>query len=132
MSMRLASPRLAPLAGLLLLLAAAGVRAAEVALDWEQCFLTGVSGGVCDPVDVSPGDTVTFNWAGFHNVVNMPSEADYAGCTAGAGEVLAPEAPGGAFAYTVPEDAAGPLYFVCTVSGHCQSGQKVRRRNLTE
>ena len=124
--MRLVSPRLAPLAGLLLLLAAVGVRAAEVAVDWEQCFLTGVSGGVCPPVDVAVGDTVTFNWAGFHNVVIMPSEADYGECAPGAGEVLAPDAPGGAFPYTVPEGAAGgALYFVCTVPGHCRSGQKI-------
>ena len=124
--MRLVSPRLAPLAGLLLLLAAVGARAAEIAVDWEQCFLTGVSGGVCPPVDVAVGDTVTFNWAGFHNVVIMPSEADYGECAPGAGEVLAPDAPGGAFPYTVPEGAAGgALYFVCTVPGHCSSGQKI-------
>ncbi|OWM71761.1 hypothetical protein CDL15_Pgr005949 [Punica granatum] len=66
------------------------------------------------------GDTVVFNWTGTHDVAEV-SETDYDNCTKtnpiGTIQSTSP--------YSVTLSSNGSRYFICTVSTHCEMGQKV-------
>lgn len=49
------------------------------------------------------------------------SEQEYNNCT----KVNSYFTGGTAFTYTLPSDASGMHYFICTVDSHCEGGQKL-------
>ncbi|XVE71471.1 hypothetical protein DITRI_Ditri10aG0153200 [Diplodiscus trichospermus] len=65
-------------------------------------------------------DTIVFNWNGTHDVAEV-SEADYENCTK--------TNPIGSIQQSSPAnftlDSNRSRYFICTVSSHCELGQKV-------
>ncbi|KAF8024911.1 hypothetical protein BT93_F1915 [Corymbia citriodora subsp. variegata] len=66
------------------------------------------------------GDTLKFVWNGTHNVANVSKE-EYDSCT----KVSSVFQGGDPFAFTLPADANGLYYFICTVDSHCENGQKL-------
>jgi plastocyanin len=76
----------------------------------------------------APGDTITFNWSGGHNVERLASASKHSSCD------MSGSTPVGGSGYntsgvqwTVPVDAAdnAKYYFACSISGHCAGGQKL-------
>ncbi|XP_048134246.1 cucumber peeling cupredoxin-like [Rhodamnia argentea] len=66
------------------------------------------------------GDTLRFIWNGRHNVAVVNRE-EYDSCT----KVSSVSQGGETFNYTLPADANGLYYFICTVDSHCENGQKL-------
>ncbi|PKI79591.1 hypothetical protein CRG98_000066 [Punica granatum] len=66
------------------------------------------------------GDSLKFVWNGSHNVA-IVSKEDYENCT----KVSSYFIGGSAFTYTLPSNASGMYYFICTVDSHCEGGQKL-------
>ncbi|KAL5769022.1 hypothetical protein ACOSP7_015580 [Xanthoceras sorbifolium] len=64
------------------------------------------------------GDSVLFNWTGSHTATEVAKE-DYDNCTK-LGIILA--TPG----VSVQFNENGTRYFVCSISTHCEQGQKVK------
>ncbi|EEF42037.1 basic blue protein [Ricinus communis] len=89
-------------------------------------YTVGGSGGWTFNVDSWPkgkrfkaGDTLVFNYdSTVHNVVAV-NKGSYTSCSA----------PAGAKVYTSGRDqiklAKGQNFFICGISGHCQSGMKI-------
>jgi len=74
------------------------------------------SDGVLDPITVNVGDTVVFEWSGFHNVYIHPAKS----CDeAGAIEVGTQTGA----SYTFTENDEGEIGFACDVGPHCEFGQ---------
>ena len=74
--------------------------------------------GSFPPMTVNVGDTIVFNWGGFHNVYIHPTgdctETDriQVGVTSGA-------------SYTFTEADVGDLEFACDIASHCELGMRV-------
>uniref|UniRef100_A0A5B7BEY8 Putative mavicyanin-like n=1 Tax=Davidia involucrata TaxID=16924 RepID=A0A5B7BEY8_DAVIN len=66
------------------------------------------------------GDTLLFNYDSGTHSVDQVSQADYTNCNAG--NALQTYTGGKT---TVSLTTAGPLYFMCPTSGHCQQGMKL-------
>merc|ERR1712224_1063218 len=81
----------------------------------------------CPTVKVAPGDYVFFKWAQYHDVAYAPSKEAYDMCTDGFENISGPvTGAGGSYMLRVPEDApTEELYVVCSVPGHCGTGQKL-------
>lgn len=75
-------------------------------------------------------DTLTFTWSSPHNVYISASEHDFDDCVKSGGTELASGVSGGTYTATLP--TAGIFYYICTVGGHCASGQKVAVHVLQE
>lgn len=60
-----------------------------------------------------------FVWNGTHNVA-IVSEQEYDNCT----KVISTFSGGEAFTFTLPSNASGMYYFICTIDSHCTGGQK--------
>lgn len=65
------------------------------------------------------GDTILFNWTGTHDVAKV-SKADYDNCTKT--NPIVPIVTTSPANFTVTNETQ---YFICTVSTHCNLGQKV-------
>ena len=72
---------------------------------------------------VTSGSTVTFQWSGYHNVVEVSNNENFEMCNAAAGVEHAPSAPGGE--YSVVLNTPGTHYYICSVPSHCALGQKI-------
>ncbi|KAF3973640.1 hypothetical protein ACB098_01G311400 [Castanea mollissima] len=68
-----------------------------------------------------PGDKLTFNVTNGTHTVAMVSEAEYNACT----KVTSffELQPSVSFAYTL--ETASTYYIICTISNHCEQGQKI-------
>jgi len=75
------------------------------------------------PISANINDTVAFTWSSWHNVYRSASREDFDGCMKTGGAVVASVASGGTFYFTA--SVPGEYLFICTVGGHCASGQKV-------
>ncbi|KAJ6400266.1 hypothetical protein OIU84_015837 [Salix udensis] len=65
------------------------------------------------------GDSLLFNYGFTHSVAEV-SKGDYDSCsTSNLGKTYT----GGSS--TIPLSAAGPMYFICSTSGHCGNGMKL-------
>ncbi|KAG8078174.1 hypothetical protein GUJ93_ZPchr0007g4622 [Zizania palustris] len=67
----------------------------------------------------APGDTLTFKYSSYHNVVEVTRDA-YEACSA-ANPVSSDSSGSTAIVLTTP----GKRYFICGAPGHCQSGMKL-------
>ena len=74
-------------------------------------------------MDVTSGSTVTFQWSGYHNVVEVSNNENFEMCNAAAGVEHAPSAPGGE--YSVVLNTPGTHYYICSEPSHCAYGQKI-------
>ena len=72
---------------------------------------------------VTSGSTVTFQWSGYHNVVEVSNNENFEMCNAAGGVEHAPPAPGGE--YSVVLNTPGTHYYICSVPSHCALGQKI-------
>ena len=72
---------------------------------------------------VTSGSTVTFQWSGYHNVVEVSNNENFEMCNAAGGDEHAPTAPDGE--YSVVLNTPGTYYYICSVSEHCALGQKI-------
>ena len=72
---------------------------------------------------VTSGSTVTFQWSGSHNVVEVSNNENFEMCNAAGGDEHAPTAPDGE--YSVVLNTPGTYYYICSVSEHCALGQKI-------
>ena len=72
---------------------------------------------------VTSGSTVTFQWSGSHNVVEVSNNENFEMCNAAGGVEHAPPAPGGE--YSVVLNTPGTHYYICSVPSHCALGQKI-------
>ena len=73
-----------------------------------------------DKLDINfcvPGETLTFEWEGGHNVERV-SEEGYEDCSG----FKSDEPTAGPFEFKT--STAGTYYFVCGVGGHCQFGNQ--------
>ena len=70
------------------------------------------------PMTANVGDTIVFNWAGFHDVQIHPS----GDCTEG-GSILVGSQSGASYTFT--EADVGDVLFVCDVGAHCEVGMRV-------
>ena len=102
-------------------LIAAMARAAEVSLVWRIPTRDPFR---IEPIVAAVNDTLTFTWSSPHNVFLSTSEAAFDACDKSSGVELAAGVSGGTYARTL--SAPGTQYFICTVGGHCASGQKVK------
>merc|ERR1712118_401698 len=95
-------------------------------VDWEACYMR-PGPETCPTVKVAPGDFVFFKWAQYHDVAYAPSKEAYDMCTDGFENISGPvTGAGGSYMLRVPEDApTWELYVVCSVPGHCGTGQKL-------
>jgi len=78
------------------------------------------------------GREATFRWRGFHNIVQVPTRADYDACDDADGTQVAQRSLGGAWTLRSGPGtpyAAGTYYFICVVQEgsvrHCHYNQKV-------
>jgi len=90
---------------------------ANIDFDWNSGF----GGEQFQALDVSNGDTITFNWSGGHNVYLMPNKAAYDGCDFSSATMISGGDTSGV-TYTV---TTFPTYFACEKTGHCNGGQKL-------
>lgn len=79
---------------------------------------------------VAFGSKLRFQYNSNHNVWLLPSKADYEACDFSGGTQLSSKSAGGSSGqapnlYEAVVTAAGTLYAVCEVGGHCKAGQKV-------
>ena len=72
---------------------------------------------------VNSGSTVTFQWSGYHNVVEVSNNENFETCNAAGGVEHAPSAPGGEFSVVL--NTPGTHYYICSVPSHCVDGQKI-------
>jgi len=101
----------APLSLLLLLASSSTVVASDV--DWII-----PDGDALTPLSVSVGDSLTFTWNGYHNVLIHPTGT----CEeAGAKEVGGPSDSG--VEYTFTAEDVGTVTFACDIGDHCEEGQ---------
>jgi len=84
---------------------------AIVTVDWVI-----PSGDALPAVNANVGDSIVFNWGGFHNVYHHPS-----GTCSDAGATLVGSDSGAS--WTAP--SAGTFVFACDVGSHCEWGQIV-------
>ena len=71
---------------------------------------------------IAPGDSVTFQWTGTHNVYQSANVADYNGCVLTGGAMLANT---NVNSYQNTFTGEGTFYFICAIQGHCNSNQKI-------
>ena len=86
---------------------------ADAAIDW---FIP--KGNSLPPQTFTVGDTITFNWSGFHNVLIHPTgtcNKDDANNFDRPGDVSGAQ-------YTFTEDDVGEIVFACDVGAHCARG----------
>mmetsp|Transcript_15873 Transcript_15873/g.31603 ORF Transcript_15873/g.31603 Transcript_15873/m.31603 type:complete len:194 (-) Transcript_15873:149-730(-) len=101
----------APLSLLLLLASSSTVVASDV--DWII-----PDGDALTPLSVSVGDSLTFTWNGYHNVLIHPTGT----CEeTGAKELGGPSDSG--VEYTFTAEDVGTVTFACDIGEHCESGQ---------
>jgi len=67
-------------------------------------------------IDVQVGDTVTFQFAGGHDVREFPDAAAYGSCNFSSASLLGSAGP-----IVVPFDTPGVFYFGCGVGAHCSA-----------
>ncbi|XP_006644818.1 blue copper protein-like [Oryza brachyantha] len=67
----------------------------------------------------APGDTLTFKYSSYHNVVEVTKD-DYEACSA-----TNPVSADSSGSTTIVLTAPGKRYFICGAPGHCQSGMKL-------
>ena len=72
---------------------------------------------------VNSGSTVTFQWSGYHNVVEVSNNENFETCNAAGGVEHAPSAPGGEFSVVL--NTPGTHYYICSVPSHCVDGQRI-------
>jgi len=100
---------------------------ASASIDWKL----GMS--ACEQsVALVVGGEATFSWRGFHNVVQVPTRADYDACEDADGTQVAQRSLGGAWTLQSGPGTlypAGTYYFICVVQEgsvrHCHYSQKV-------
>ncbi|XP_052163512.1 blue copper protein-like [Oryza glaberrima] len=63
------------------------------------------------------GDTITFKYEPYHNVVEVPAETDYDGCVS-----TNPVSVHSGGNTTFELAAAGTRYFICSIPRHCLNG----------
>ena len=96
-----------------------------VVVDWEACFME-PGPETCPTVKVAPGDDVLFKWDFYHDVGTAESAESYESCSGGFELLSGPvSGAGGEYVLTAPADKE-ELYIVCTVPGHCGTGQKLK------
>lgn len=96
--------------------AASSVRGADYPVEWSTSLSV-------TSLDVKCGDTITLTWGGRHDVVKTAMS----GCPTAASALtsLAPLSTGGSYTYTV-KSTDTDFYLICTVTGHCESGQNLK------
>jgi len=95
-----------------------------VLIDWEKCYENPTED--CPTVKVAPGDDVLFKWDFYHDVGTAESAESYESCSGGFELLSGPvSGAGGEYVLTAPADKE-ELYIVCTVPGHCGTGQKLK------
>ncbi|KAF8036628.1 hypothetical protein BT93_C2375 [Corymbia citriodora subsp. variegata] len=101
-----------------------GARATEYVVGDSQGWGANITNGYYDEWAANKtfrgGDTLKFVWNGPGNVANVSKE-DYDNCT----KVTSTFSGGDAVSFTLPENANGPYYFICTVDSDCENGQKL-------
>merc|ERR1711892_1576197 len=68
------------------------------------------------PDEFKVGDTIVFDWAGFHNVAIHPN----GGCDMTDSDILRSTSP---VSYTFTEEDVGTKVFACDIGDHCSRGQ---------
>jgi len=106
--------------------------------------------GPYDALQVNLGDTVVFRTgAGFHDVATVPTKAGFDACSMAGKKVVGDwtygttdvsgtcksssdccmgstcGVSGNYVTYTFKAEAAGETFFVCSIGGHCNTGQKL-------
>merc|ERR1712071_365105 len=71
-------------------------------------------------IDAKVGDTLVFNWRGFHNVYKHPS-----GSCGTIGRIEVGTLPGASYTITRADAKIGEIVFACDVGLHCENGQTV-------
>ncbi|KAH7863496.1 hypothetical protein Vadar_018174 [Vaccinium darrowii] len=102
---------------LILLLAAPAVHAVQHNIPWSQG--TNYAGSTYSSQTYTVGDTLLFTYGGSHGV-DVVTQSDYDNCNSG--NALNSYSGGQT---TITLSSAGPMYFMCPTSGHCQSGMKL-------
>lgn len=74
-------------------------------------------------IEVEVGDSVAFNWIGYHDLHLMADHASYTSCDFTGSTELASDSIGGSHTYTAT--TPGTFYFACAVSSHCGDGMKI-------
>ena len=97
-----------------LLLAAWGCATASVSLDWVAQFSV-------EDKTMTAAEEVVFSWTGTHNVEKMASYDHYENCDFDGATMVGSET-GAAYG---PGGDGEVEYFACSVSSHCDWGQKV-------
>jgi plastocyanin len=78
-------------------------------------------------ISAGGGDEIEFTWSsGFHDVVQLTSEADFNSCDTSSGTTLTPAASSGNYVFENVQLGGSPYFFVCSVGSHCSEGQKVK------
>ena len=73
---------------------------------------------------VNPGDTISFTWAGNHNVYLMPNEDAFNNCDFSDALQIGTASP---HVYSSAGTVPGQnLYFACSAGSHCTNGQKLK------
>ena len=68
-------------------------------------------------IEANVGDKLVFSWSSYHNVVQVDSADKITNCVPAGGTDLGTASP---VEFVITEL---PVYFLCSVYGHCQSGQ---------
>lgn len=77
-----------------------------------------------EPLEISVGDTVTFEWSGFHGIVEVPSGECPTNFMGPDIVTLADESAGGSFTWEAAEP--GTYWLACQVGTHCLGGQIIQ------
>ncbi|KAK9790339.1 hypothetical protein WJX73_003907 [Symbiochloris irregularis] len=97
----------------------AAASALDLPIDWK----IPTSGKPYDTTYLQTGDSVTFNWRGFHGVYKITSDRCPATFSDSGPDDLAPSASGGS--YTWHATAPGTYYLACQVGDHCKEGMLI-------
>lgn len=84
---------------------------ADQTIEWEWFGSTRP-----EPLQLTCGETLTFNWSSDHNVELASEES----CAPAGTVILAPESDSGTFSYKFSSE--GDYYFKCGVGNHCEDG----------
>eukprot|EP00554_Chaetoceros_debilis_P005680 CAMPEP_0194077724 /NCGR_PEP_ID=MMETSP0149-20130528/4306_1 /TAXON_ID=122233 /ORGANISM="Chaetoceros debilis, Strain MM31A-1" /LENGTH=267 /DNA_ID=CAMNT_0038758833 /DNA_START=46 /DNA_END=849 /DNA_ORIENTATION=+ len=92
------------------------VAASTISVDW---FIPNEYDDGYEDRNVQVGDTINFNYGGYHNVYIHPSQ----GCSRDGAIVVGATSSNGDGSYTFQPSDVGKMTFACEVGAHCERGQ---------
>ena len=113
--------------GILVASAVTCVAGKEETMNWSDGLTYGVK-------YFAVGDKLTFSWSGTHALEKLETEAKYNSCDFAGAQALKRSIYGASYEYTFTASDATQdfIYFACSVSNHCNNGQKIKVKVTSE